>query len=595
MDSADVCYVGCPTCPCPEVYGIFNKNICQTNASVQSLLDSQYSFKIANPDARQGQTCVYQARVSIYGDGELLIPKNSLDDQTDLCIGSSDEGFSDVFEIEFPKEIELMSEISEFRNYAFNGYYEKFEVTVDVFRNSSNTPNSTNCDDYTPVEKEDCEEETSQDSDDQGSADDCTCSWESSDEDFSYEHESNYNTEKCKIPRCYPCSHDVTGTALVDRGYIGTSYGETSSQTTTADDMQKIKTYFLPTVYPFNANLNVDYSVKGLKVYTKPINISTATKYRPGTESSNVSEITLYSSELGVPVSKSDTIEVEINAGESNCECDCIFGWKDSTSESSTANYSPENSYNEDLVTNELNYYNNLCALGNCKLESESGGPQNINWFRFSLRVGNLLKNNFGHNCKYAFEVSLITGSDEKYSDTFELDLSKLVKDADTADRSRIKDYTIEKTIKLSADDDTSIRDAIFKVCAVSGKSSTSDGYTTTPRTTEYECECCQEYDSRYFNDYRELKPKKCIPCSKSDVIYDENFSVGLDNQYYYNTEMSGTFLMYANTEVNGKQQRILLGNGTSETYNHQVYIETISSDDSNSSGSTAKIIHDID
>jgi len=589
MDSADLCYVGCPSCPCPDVRSFFTKNICQSDSGIKTLLDSKYVFELENSDTRQNQTCVYQARVSIYGDGQLLIPINNSDssDDLDLCIGSSDEGFTDVFQIEFPGEIELMSEISEFKNYAFDGYYEKIQVTINIFRNTSNTPDSSECDDYTPAEKENCSADEDEDSEsDYGSTDPCACTYQIESDEIIYEHESDYYTETCKLPRCYPCGHDVTATALVDRDYIPSS----SISDVNSNEDKKLRSYFLPSVFPFYANYNVEYSVNGTK-YSKSIDISAATEFRPKTENTNVYETTMYSSEMGISVSETDEVEVEIHKGKSDCDCDCIFGWKDLTGTKAQKNYVPENTNNEKLVNSELNYYNCLCALGNCKLPNEEKKLKPVSWFRFSLNLGNLLKNKYGHNCKYTIDVSLKLGSSEEYAESFVMDLSKLVKNADASERINIKDYTIEKTVKLNTEN-ISASNAVFKVCAVSGTSTTDDGYTTTPKKSDFECGCCQEYDYNYFNEYIETNPKKCIPCSKSDVVDGEKFLANEYEQFYYNAEMSGTFLMYANFSINGKNYRKLVGNGTGETYEHNVFIDDIPSEIL-TSAETLKVLHD--
>jgi hypothetical protein len=579
--------VGCPTCPCPEIQGKFTKNLCQTQAGVKTLLDANYFFKIANPEIRGDNTCVYQARVSIYGDDKLLFPDGwSEEDLDNLCIGSSDEGFSDVFEIEYPGEVELMSELTEFKNYAFDGIYEKIEITLDVFRNTSDEPFSDECSDYTPAEKEECDYE---EDGSVGSSDPCACTWKSKSSDIEYEETTEYHTETCKIPRCYPCGHDVTASALVDQVYIGSSYEESESDN--SKDTKQIRTYILPSVYPFFANVEVDYYVKGMNVYTKTLNASTASELKPGTQTTNVAEVTLNSKELGVPVSESDLIEVEVKSIESECECDCIFGWRNKSG-TDTA-YIPENTLNTELTDTETNYYNCVCAFGNCTIESESNESQEKNWFRYSINLGNLLSNKFGHNCKYSLQLSLKLGTDEKYFETVELDLSKLVKDVDTDVRSKIKDYTLEKTIELDASGGISTDNAIFKVCAISGSSTTEDGYTNYPSTTEYDCDCCQEYDYRYFNDYIESEPEKCTPCSKDDVVESENFSVENYNHYYYNSEMTGTFLMYAKMNVSGNEHKILLGNGTNESYIHKIYLDTLSEDGVESIQGSSKIIQE--
>ena len=583
MDSADLCYVGCPTCPCPEVSAYFVKDICQSEDDLKTILDANYAFKLKNSDVRQNQTCIYQARVSIYGDNELIVPLNvSYDSEIDLCEGTGGEGFSDVFQIEFPGEIELMSEISEFKNYAFDGYYEKIEITINIFRNTSNKLDSTECDDYTPAEKEDCIDE--EESESNGSTDPCDCIWKIKSDEISYEHNSDYKNETCKIPRCYGCGHDVTASALVEQKYLGASYEPT-------DEDEVIKSYFLPTVYPFCANYDAEYNINGNKV-VKSVDIVAAKEYRPQTETTNVYETTMYASDLGIEVSETDEIEVEVNKGKSDCECDCIFGWTDRSGSKYQVNYVPENTNNEELVSNEINYYNCLCALGNCKLPNEENELEPVNWFRFSLNLGNLLKNKYGHNCKYELEVSLRLGSSEVYTETLSMDLSKVVKGTSVDERNKIKDYTIEKTIKLNKKD-VSSSGAVFKVCAVSGISSVNDGYTDSPNSSVYDCNCCQEYDSSYFNDYIEKKPKKCIPCSKSDVVDEEKLLAKKYDQFYYNADMTGTFLMYANFSVNGKEYRKLVGNGTNESYEHNVYIDDITSESISSTGTSVTILHD--
>ena len=590
MESNDICYSGCPTCPCTEVDGTFNKNICQSNDDIKTLLDAKFNFKITNPEVRQGSTCVYQARVKIYGKAsstlELLIPKNidlSIDSS---CIGSSDEGFSDIFEITFPSEIELMSEVDEFRNYSFDGNYKEFEVEVEIYRNTSANPYSKNCEDYSIVDKETCD----QDSDDE---DACICSWKSSSEDFSYEGDENDYLVSCKVPRCYPCGHDATGTANIDVNEVSSSYDEDTDDSNT-DDVRTIRSYYTPTVYPFYSNFNVDYFVKGMKVYTKPLSISCATEYKPGEGYDNVCEIRMKTTELGVPISNYDEIEVEINPSDTECECDCLFGWKELSGSKNVTEYVPENKNNSDLVENELNYLNSVCAIGNCKSKNDSGETITNYWFRYSLKIANLLENRYGHNCKYNASCSFSIGSSEKYSETIELDLSKLVKDIDIDERSKIKSFSLEKTIKLEdVNSPPSISDSQFKVCILDGSPTDVDGYTKYGKSVTYEHGCCQEYGSRYFNSYIEDKPENCIPCQKSNAIQTESLSYNSSSQIYYNAEIADTFLMYANVDVAGETKKVLIGNGTNETFEHKILIDTLSEDEINKIGYSGKISHE--
>jgi hypothetical protein len=65
-------------------------------------------------------------------------------------------------------------------------------------------------------------------------------------------------------------------------------------------------------------------------------------------------------------------------------------------------------------------------------------------------------------------------------------------------------------------------------------------------------------------------------------------------NDAHYIAGLKGTFLMYANYELNGKQNRVLVGNGLGETKLHKIYSDTIN-EDYYKSNTDIEITHDLD
>jgi hypothetical protein len=567
--------VPCGGCPCPDTSAKFVKSKCRKGDDIRSLLDSKFTFK-KNRDDLGTLSCNFQARISIYGKNddsstfELLIPEQR---QYESILECTPE-YSDIFDFKF--DFELQDTLDIFKNYSFLQCVTEYEVVVDIFLLTSLDAETKICDDFTQVDAIDCPSSPTTTSN-------CVCNFESVPEDFS--NRGNYEgtcDDICKIPRCFACGNYATPSGIL--------YEDEVTETTSK---YYVNLSLDPESYPFSSLMKLKLSSSGLDV-SKQLMISSA----GGFESNLVGRV-LLEDVSNLPADT--TIDIEVESFDEECECDCLYGFKNNDdSEKYDLDNSDQSVLNQFLIANSQNYNNVNCSFGNCYMSPTS---TNFNegdkyWFRFSVAITNDIGNLWGHNCEYDMEVSLNLGTGSSiYSETLPVNMVRSIKDelSEQTDLSGLKFIEIEKTILLdNINSNTDVSNSKLRVCFKNPRNSTDDGYTSSS-TTNNICECCQEYDYSYFENYLTSSPEDCTPCKKSDSFYEESMDVTKKfNDAHYIAGLKGTFLMYANYELNGKQNRVLVGNGLGETKLHKIYSDTIN-EDYYKSNTDIEITHDLD
>ncbi len=641
--SSDLCSYGCNPCACPDDVSIDHAiAYCKTelsDSSVNTLVDIRYKVKLENPYNRGTRECPYQLRVRMYKEGdsnqELIQPTAGTHDQISGCAyqtkdeeGNLGEEYSDIVFVNFPGEVEELSEVEIFRNYAFeNAKLKKILFEIEVWTKSSSDSDPYDCESWSLLEKIDCEESNTTAISE--NSEDCKCKFSTS------ISKDDYEINTCNLPSCHPCGQDCTieSQGLLDENDNSEQEEEKSnSQDESSNNeesiLEVIKTSAVPTTYPFYAKYRVKYTnIGSSEPIVKVVTISCATEYKPGTSEvntfdhiatearffsaiTNLADQKLRDTELEVEILKNDDEPVPLLSSEraSDCRCDCLYG-NLNEDKKSQSEYTVNNDLNSEQVDLEINYLNVNCAIGNCNAlnnDSDSSGPKykEKGWFRYTFELSNLLSFKLGHNCEYDIQVKLkYTGgldNEELFMDIHTIDLVKQIKDIAVEQREQIKSFTLERTVEIDELSNTifygNSNEFSIEICALNGKPSAKDGYSDEYNNEqEWDCNCCQTYDYTYFEDYRTtVKLPKCVPCLKSDVISDESFTFNTsDSNFYYNAEMDGSFLMYANIDVDGEDKKLLIGNGKDESYSHKMHIEKLDSDSEVSGGGEKTIKHE--